>query len=474
MNFFYSFTLTIIHSLWQAAILLLFYFIINAASNKIHPLKKRNFLYSLTVVQLLASFFTFYLYASDSNLINFTYLLNDVSWINKYGSIIFVTYSLFVAIKLLAVLFQWQHFKNGYTNGLIKPNVEIKLFTDLKSLQLGITKKVKVWYSNQIKVPITFGFLKPIILLPFGLVNDLSIQEIEAIVLHELTHIKNKDYFYNWMLVIIEIIYFYNPFIKILIEKLKIEREKNCDIQVIHFNYDVVHYAQVLLKIAKYGNSVKSFQMSAVKSTTQLFKRIHFFSDTEKVTFKNSNIGFYNLLLLPILIFTTIYFSQKKNELQTVNLASKATAKLIDVINAGYANVNSNNEFYASAIVAIEQENEYTINQNSNIESETVIGQQPEEIDTLMLSSEYYNELPQSIYYTPVGFDETNMQDSIKVIEYNLETAEGKMKQVYKLIKHKGVWKMYPQWMITEVNGRFDSLNYNKVLDSTFKGLEVQ
>ena len=89
----------------------------------------------------------------------------------------------------------WHHKLNKYATNFLKPKVQHKLFATLKAAEFGINKKIQLWYSNNIQVPITFGFLKPIILLPIGLVANLSDKDVEAIILHELTHIKHNNYY---------------------------------------------------------------------------------------------------------------------------------------------------------------------------------------------------------------------------------------------------------------------------------------
>lgn len=465
MNFFYSFTYIIMHSLWQAALLLFFYVAISFFIKSTHPLKKRNVLYFLLLSQLLVSGFTFYLYYNNLSFLSSYYSINNISWINDYAIFFCYTYLAIVLIKMLATLYQWYAFKNTYTKYLIKPVVDVKLFTTLKSMQLGIKQKVQVWYSTQIQVPITFGFFKPIILLPFGLVNDLNMHEIESIILHELTHIKSKDYFLNWMLIALEIIYFYNPFVKILIEKLKIEREKNCDLQVIHFNYDSLNYAQVLLKIAKYNHYIKSFQMGAVKNKTQLFKRIQFFSFNENLAFKKRGFIFYNFLFIAILFISTIFFTQSKKEAKKAEpisfklINTKATNNIFveNQPSTIYYYENVSPLIIAEPIAITEPINELNIVSNINTDSN-------------------YNEaiIPfENMQLIPVAYNEDGI-DSVKEIQYNIETADGKMTQSYKLIKHNGIWNIYPQWMITETTGFYDSAVLKKMIDSTYKVLEIQ
>ena len=59
--------------------------------------------------------------------------------------------------------------------------------------QLEIKRKVQVWVSRYIDTPMIIGFLKPTILIPLASINQLSVKQLEAILLHELAHIKRND-----------------------------------------------------------------------------------------------------------------------------------------------------------------------------------------------------------------------------------------------------------------------------------------
>ena len=58
----------------------------------------------------------------------------------------------------------------------------------------SLRKKVKIYLSGKIICPLTTGFLKPVILIPVAAVNQLTTEQMEAVILHELAHIKRADY----------------------------------------------------------------------------------------------------------------------------------------------------------------------------------------------------------------------------------------------------------------------------------------
>ena len=142
-----------------------------------------------------------------------------------------------------------------YTNwlkqeGLQKANMDIRLFVQNMSARLGIKQRVKVYLSRIVSCPLTIGFLKPIILIPIATVSHLTVQQLEAVLLHELAHIKRADYLINLLLNIIETILFFNPFTRLISQNINKEREHCCDDWVLQFKYNAPMYAEALLRIA--------------------------------------------------------------------------------------------------------------------------------------------------------------------------------------------------------------------------------
>lgn len=94
---------------------------------------------------------------------------------------------------------------------------------------INLNKHIILLESQLVKVPSVTGFFKPIILLPMGLLSQLPQDQIEAILLHELAHIRRKDYFVNLLQSFAEIVFFFNPGVLWLSSLIKEERENCCD-----------------------------------------------------------------------------------------------------------------------------------------------------------------------------------------------------------------------------------------------------
>lgn len=135
-------------------------------------------------------------------------------------------------------------------NGLSPVPPEFRVFVSSTALQLGIRTPVKAWLSSLIDVPLTLGFLKPVILVPAAMITRLTPQQVEAILIHELAHIQRKDYLLHLAVTLVEGLFFFNPFARLLIRALNNEREHCCDDLVLQFKYDPHAYVSALLSLA--------------------------------------------------------------------------------------------------------------------------------------------------------------------------------------------------------------------------------
>src|SRR5882724_2300229 len=178
---------------------------------------------------------------------------------------------LLALVFLLARYFShYLHSRRLRSMGLSRIQPELRVFVSETSRLMGIGKEVRVWLSSLVEGPVTLGFLKPVILIPFATVNNLSLQQVEAILLHELAHIKRYDYLLNLCVTILEVIFFFNPFTLRLIRNIKREREHRCDDLVMQFRYDPHIYVSALLSLATDGQRRQQMALAATGKNDRL------------------------------------------------------------------------------------------------------------------------------------------------------------------------------------------------------------
>ena len=189
-------------------------------------------------------------------------------------------------------------------DGLIKPPAQWRLFAEKVSLHMGMSKKICLWFSENVDVPATVGFLKPFILIPLASINQLTPEQLEAVILHELSHIRRNDYLINLFISIIETILFFNPFVVLLSSIIKRERENCCDDFVIQYQYDRHSYASALLSLEQTRTKNIRLSQAATSGKKQLLGRIQRIMEVS-----NSNNINYGQKLLALLFITALISS---------------------------------------------------------------------------------------------------------------------------------------------------------------------
>ncbi|MFM8358044.1 MAG: M56 family metallopeptidase, partial [Verrucomicrobiota bacterium] len=77
--------------------------------------------------------------------------------------------------------------------------------------------------------PSLYGFLRPQVLLPPGLARRLSARQLRHVLLHELAHVKRHDIALNWVLALLQAVYWFHPLVWWALARLRAERELACD-----------------------------------------------------------------------------------------------------------------------------------------------------------------------------------------------------------------------------------------------------
>ncbi len=216
-----------------------------------------------------------------------------------YLSFAYVCLLIFLTARLIR---NYQYAQQIKTQSLQKTDVQWRLFIKkIKSL-LNIKADVKIYASNLIKSPLTIGFLKPVILIPLASINNLSTEQMEAVILHELAHIKRADYLINLFQCVIETGLFFNPFTQLLSSIIKKERENSCDDWVLQFQYQPEMYADALLRIACFQTQAV-IAMQAANSKGDLLLRV------KRMIGRNEKTFNYRQQLIALLVMTFILSS---------------------------------------------------------------------------------------------------------------------------------------------------------------------
>jgi beta-lactamase regulating signal transducer with metallopeptidase domain len=195
--------------------------------------------------------------------------------------------------------------------GLSPITPDLDAFVAATARQMGIRPAVGVYLSSLAAVPVTLGFLKPLILVPVSMVTRLSPAQIEAILVHELAHIRRQDYLIHLLTSVQELLFFFNPFTRLLINQLRKEREHSCDDEVLQFLYDPVIYVSALLSLARHHRNNR-LAVAAIDGGEKLLLQRTRKILRQKKTDHRSGAGFFVLTLLTLGLMTMTISPSRK------------------------------------------------------------------------------------------------------------------------------------------------------------------
>jgi beta-lactamase regulating signal transducer with metallopeptidase domain len=118
--------------------------------------------------------------------------------------------------------------------------------------EFGISRAVKLCHSTLAQTPAVLGYFKPILVIPVSVLTKLTPEQLEAVLWHELSHIKRNDYLVNLLQIACETIFFYHPVVWWISGNIRQEREHCCDDMVLNKGADSANYARALCLLEEF------------------------------------------------------------------------------------------------------------------------------------------------------------------------------------------------------------------------------
>jgi uncharacterized protein (TIGR03435 family) len=118
--------------------------------------------------------------------------------------------------------------------------------------RIGLSRPVRLLVSALVEVPTVVGWLRPVVLVPVGALGGLPAGQLEALLLHELAHIRRHDYLVNILQSVAEALLFYHPAVWWVSGHMRAERELCCDDVAVSFSGDALTYARALAELESY------------------------------------------------------------------------------------------------------------------------------------------------------------------------------------------------------------------------------
>jgi beta-lactamase regulating signal transducer with metallopeptidase domain len=282
---------TLIHSLWQGLVIIL----LVVALLRIVPTRFSNHRYIIACAGLagilIASVATFFFLNtsaasvnhihSHSSVVSFTVQngsdpINEILFFKEYLAahmdIILFLWLIGACVFSLRLFGCWIFVIRMKQRATLLDNEWskrlVELATQLKINSVGLAE------SMYISSPMVIGFFKPVVLVPIGLLTGLTTEQVETIFLHELAHVKRQDYLVNVIQSIIEIVLFFNPFVWMLSNIIRREREYCCDDAVVLTHVNKLAYAHALARLEEARLSGNTLAISLASNRNLLLIRI--------------------------------------------------------------------------------------------------------------------------------------------------------------------------------------------------------
>lgn len=312
----------ILNSLWQMALLWFLFSSLNHVFSLSSAYKYRLSAGALLLgfAWFVGTFINYYVYPSTGNSLFHYANIPSGGLLPVLLLSASVAYLLLLVIPALRLFRNWQYVQQIKTTGQTRAHADHRLFVQKIAFLLGISKKVKLAVSTLVSSPVTVGYLKPVILLPVAAMNQLTIAQVEAVLLHELSHIRRCDYMMNFILSVIQALLYYNPFVRLFMTTVEAEREACCDEVVLQFGYDKADYAAALLHLEKATSRYGTLALAAA-GRQNLLTRIEKIAGLEKKkTFRLAQAIPLCLALLCVLLFNSVLIfedAQKGESLST-------------------------------------------------------------------------------------------------------------------------------------------------------------
>ncbi|CAG5011574.1 hypothetical protein DYBT9275_04977 [Dyadobacter sp. CECT 9275] len=269
----------LVHSLWQASLLSVIAFALFHILRNRSAAQRYNTGITLLAVQIVTSIATFcyYLNLVSQSAVQHYYVpaASNVTanaywqptnqqipmatrilfWLNNHIQELVICWLIGAALLMLRFAGGWIYTERlKYTSRIVMDQQWRARFGVLTA-KLNITKSIEFRESARIASPIVIGVLQPAVLIPLGLLTGFSVSQIEAILTHELAHIRRNDYLVNLLQSVAEVIFFFHPAIWWLSEKIRTERENCCDDIALSVCGDKMSLVNALVKVAEWQTS---------------------------------------------------------------------------------------------------------------------------------------------------------------------------------------------------------------------------
>ena len=190
-------------------------------------------------------------------------------------------------------------------------------------LRLRLKRAVRIYESAIADVPSVVGWLRPVVLVPANALLQLGPGQIEALIAHELAHVRRHDYLINLLQSSVETLFFYHPGVWWVGRRMREERENCCDDLAVSVCGDPIVYARALADLEQFRSSMPELRMAA--NGGSLLNRIERLIAPRRIARPAAPFGITALTVASAAIFIWAPPQTSAQKQQTSQVAQTAT-----------------------------------------------------------------------------------------------------------------------------------------------------
>jgi Tol biopolymer transport system component/beta-lactamase regulating signal transducer with metallopeptidase domain len=178
-----------------------------------------------------------------------------------------------IALQVALMLVQRRRLVQVLRRATPARDPELLTLTDDVAAQLGLTQRLLVLLSDD-GAPFVSGMMRPVLVLPRGLLSALDTGKLRAVLLHELAHLERGDLWWGWLSALARLVYFFHPVAHWVAYRIRLERELACDqLAMAHSGQSAADYADVLVRVVSHASLPAALALSSPEGLSTFWKR---------------------------------------------------------------------------------------------------------------------------------------------------------------------------------------------------------
>lgn len=196
-------------------------------------------------------------------------LAMETSWWSQLLVAIWLLGALVISVRLLG---DWRLVRLAIREGA-EPPKELEAMLRRQMQRMGLSRHVRLKLTARITTPAVYGLMRPVVLLPIALALSIPKDQLEALLAHELAHIRRADFIANLLTLCARTLLYFHPVVHWICRDLERTREVLCDDLVVDLDIDPLKYARALSKAEEFRQQVPVPLLTATGG--ELTARVH-------------------------------------------------------------------------------------------------------------------------------------------------------------------------------------------------------